>query len=103
MGDFRADIKIKMESLGKTYKMDSWLNYFPDSECDGVDQRVIDFFRESWEDIRERHDEIIYKSQTKQREAEEKEHELAELERLKNKYEKDITPIEPIEQGGKKE
>lgn len=90
MGDFRADIKIRMESLGKVYKMDSWLNYWPLSECEGVDQRVIDFFRESWEDIKSRHDDLVYKSDTKRREAEQRENELADLKRLKEKYEPTI-------------
>jgi hypothetical protein len=48
MGDFRADIKIKFTMFGKTEKADMWINYCPDSECEGVDQRVIDFFRENW-------------------------------------------------------
>ena len=38
-------------------------------------------------DIKQRHDEIVYKYQMKQREAKEKEYELAELKRLKEKYE----------------
>lgn len=87
MGDFRATIEINVDSLGKKYKMDSWINYWPDSECDGVDQRVIDFFREMWEDVKRRHDEIVYRSQRKQREQSEKEHDLTELKRLKEKYE----------------
>ena len=88
MGDFRADIKIKMRSLGKTYEMDSWLSYWPDSECDGVDQRIINFFRNSWEDTKQRHDETVYKAEEEKRALKEKAYELSELKRLKDKYEK---------------
>lgn len=87
MGDFRASIKITFEMFGKKKECDMWINYFPDSECEGVDQRVIDFFRENWEIFKSRYDEIIWKSEKKERDAKEKEFELLELKRLKSKYE----------------
>lgn len=87
MGDFRADIKIKVTSLGKIYKMDSYLNYWPDSEYNGVDQRVLDFFRKMWDDVKIRHDEIVNKYFAEQEAKNKKEFELTELKRLKEKYE----------------
>lgn len=87
MGDFRADIKIKMESLGKNYKMGSWINYTPESECYGVDQRIIDFFRNAWDDIKSRHDKKVAKYFEEQHKEEIEKQERAELERLKDKYE----------------
>ena len=84
MGDFRADIDLKMTMFGKTYKRNMWINYWDNG--DGVDDRIIEFFRESWNDARTRHDAIIYKSQAKERKAAERKFELAELKRLKAKY-----------------
>jgi len=86
MGDFRASIKITFEMFDKKEKIDMWINYWPYSECDGVDQRVIDFFRENWEKFKRKHDSIVRKADTKRREAEEKENDLDELARLKKKY-----------------
>lgn len=44
MGDHRADIKIKMEAHGKTYKQDMWINWSPDET--GCDPRVYEWFAE---------------------------------------------------------
>lgn len=87
MGDHRADIKIKFYFHGKTYEFDAWINWFPESEgywC--IDQRVVDFFRASYEDGINRYESAVYESQKEQREKAEKEQELATLKRLKEKY-----------------
>jgi hypothetical protein len=86
MGDFRASIKIEMELMGKKYKNTwSWINYFDNGN--GIDQRIVDWFSECWEDTVMRHDEIIWKSEEKQREEEEREL----YKKLKVKYEKEPT------------
>ncbi len=76
MGDFRADIKIKMELMGKTYTQDMYINYFPNS--DGVDDRVIEFFRDSYEDARARYDNMILDAEFKQRKKEQEDHDRKE-------------------------
>lgn len=86
MGDHRADIKIKFWFHNKTYKYDAWINYSPDS--DGLDNRVVEFFRESYEDGIRRYDELVAKDEEKRNREFVREKELAELKRLKLKYEK---------------
>jgi hypothetical protein len=85
MGDLRADIKIKMNLWGHNYKTDMWINYWDDG--DGNDQRVKDFFAESYRDAYSKYQTFIYDSQAKERKASEKKAELAQLKRLKEKYE----------------
>lgn len=55
MGDHRAEIKVDFTIHGKTYKLNlDWINYFDNGN--GIDQRVVDFFSESWDDARGRFD-----------------------------------------------
>lgn len=88
MGDHRASIKIEFSMYGETKKADMWINWSPDgSDYGGVDQRVLDFFSDSaqemaakfWED----HEEYMRKQQQKA----EEETERKEYERLKAKFE----------------
>lgn len=80
MGDFRASIKIDMELMGKKYKNEwGWINYFDNG--DGIDQRIVDWFNECWEDTQNRYDDLIYKYKEKEREEEKKLYQ-----RLKEKY-----------------
>jgi len=58
------------------------VNYFADSECEGVDQRVIDFFRESYKEGMNRYRKVIDEYRAKQDERLERE----TLERLQKKY-----------------
>lgn len=44
--DCKASIKIEFEIYGKKFRKDMWINYWP-GEC-GVDDRVLEFFRESY-------------------------------------------------------
>ncbi len=86
MGDHRARIHVEFEIHGKTYTQTwDWINYFPDDQ--GIDQRVIDFFRDSWGDAKARYDERVARwheaNERPKREAAER----AELIRLKAKYE----------------
>jgi hypothetical protein len=89
MGDHRASIKIEMEFHGIKDKADMWINWGDStSEAPGVDQRIIDWFRSMHERGMEKYSEMMYESQKEDREKAERERELAELERLKKKYEK---------------
>lgn len=82
MGDMRASIRLIFRIHGKTYKQDLWINYSPDGEAEGVDDRIVEFFRESWEDSLHIYDEIIAKDQADERERLERE----TLATLKRKY-----------------
>ena len=88
MGDHRADIKIKFSMYGETKKADMWINWSPnDSECSGIDQRVLDFFRGAYHEMYG-----IYVAQAF--EAAEREQESAErreYERLRKKFEGENT------------
>lgn len=86
MGDHRATVKIEFTFHGKTYRMDSWINWSP-TEYNGVDQRVIDFFCQATEDglARYHEEEMAYHAEQRKKEAEE--NERKELARLKKKYE----------------
>ena len=86
MGDHRADIKIDFTFHGKTYKYDAWINWVPESEYWSIDPRVVDFFRECYDDGIERYNEIVYASEKEEREKAERKRDLAELQRLKEKY-----------------
>ena len=87
MGDHRADIKIDFTFHGKTYKMYAWINWSPDCEGDSViDPRVVEFFRESYEDAMDRYHAMVYESEREQREKVQREQELATLKTLKEKY-----------------
>ncbi len=91
MGDHRASIKIEMTFHGKKEESDWWINYWPDD--DGVDARIKNWFREKYEEGMNRHyaEELKYKIRDAAIKAKEDEvitaRELAELDRLKQKYE----------------
>lgn len=87
MGDHRADIKIEFSFHGKTYKMDAWINWCPDSDGDWViDRRVVDFFRASYEDGMGRYNAMVEKNYQKEHAAEIEAGERAQLKQLKEKY-----------------
>jgi len=83
MGDHRAYIKIDFEFHGENYTMDANINYWG---FDGVDERIIKFFEDSWSDGYGRFQDEVCESERKDRERKEKERELSELKRLKAKY-----------------
>lgn len=85
MSDHRADIKITFNFHGVDYKYDGWINWSPND--DGIDQRIVDFFREAAEKGYARFDAQVAEYQHEYRERHERESELAELQRLKAKYE----------------
>jgi hypothetical protein len=83
MGDHRLSITIKAEFHGKTYEYDNWMNY---NGFDGVDRRIIEFFEAIWDDGYARFQQQIHESEKEQREEQTRRNELAELQRLKEKY-----------------
>lgn len=89
MSDFRASIKIEFDFMDKTETADMYINYMGrDSECPGLDDRVVKFFRDAYEAGMARYDSIVYEANRKSHEAEVENNERAELKRLKDKYEK---------------
>lgn len=85
MGDHRATISIRMEFHGKVYEWkDAWINY---NGHQGVDERVIKFFEDAWDDGYRRWSEDAHDADRQHRESETRQHELADLARLKTKYE----------------
>lgn len=88
MGDHRANIKIEMEFHGVKNSCDMWINYSPrDYDCDGVDYRVVAFFRRVYEQGMENYNTEQKKYYAEQNKKEIEKKEKAELERLKQKYE----------------
>lgn len=80
MGDHRASIKIECNIHGKDYAQEFWINYCPD--YDGVDERIKEFFRASWEDSLEIYHERVVEYER----AEAERQELATLRELQAKY-----------------
>jgi hypothetical protein len=85
MGDFRASIKIDMTLIGKPFKTDMWINYFPND--DGIDSRVADWFRECWDQAKTDYDLRMHEADRTNREAAQKQKDLETLALLKAKYE----------------
>jgi hypothetical protein len=89
MTDHKASVKIEFSIYGVTEKMDAWINWSPDSsDCHPIDQRVVDFFRATYEKARAKYDEDVYEAQREERERQTERQERAELARLKSKYDK---------------
>jgi hypothetical protein len=87
VGDHRATVKISFDFHGKVYEMDSWINWTDyGSECSGVDQRVIDFFREAAADGLARYNLEVLDYWAEQAKKRQETSERAELVRLKGKY-----------------
>ena len=89
MGDHRAEVHITFYFHGKTYKLDmDWINWSSwGTACEGIDQRVIDFFQRSTANGMARYHKMINKEQEEQKRVDEEERERREFERLKKKYE----------------
>lgn len=88
MGDHRADIKIKFSMYGETREADMWINWSPgSSDCDDVDQRVIDFFRNAYLEMRAEYDALFWEEEKRRQELAQEVAERAEYERLKAKFE----------------
>jgi hypothetical protein len=84
MGDHRASIKINIEFHDVKDEMEFWINYNPDGECWGIDDRIIDFIRDVYLRGMRKYEKEDAKETAKEIEKEER----AELKRLKKIYEK---------------
>ena len=81
MGDSRATIKIQLEIYEKSFKTEMSINWY--SENGGIDSRVSDWFIKCVNEA-----DIDFHRKIMEKESERlKEEELAELKRLKDKYE----------------
>lgn len=90
--DSKASINIKFSVFGsKEYKMDAWINYFPAEGGCSLDQRIIDFFEESYQEAYEKYQERCEKIREEEDEKHNKEliesQEKKHLKMLKEKYE----------------
>jgi len=85
MGDHRASIKIKMEFHGIKDSVELDINYFPGSS-DGVDERVIEFFRSVYDRGIAKYDNMIADMYEKQAQDQIEEAERKQLAQLKKKY-----------------
>ena len=88
MGDHCVTVTINFTVHGKTYKMDSWINWFDDGS--GVDQRVIDFFSEAWRDAKARYDAAMAERYQREHQADIEASERRELALLKARYEENM-------------
>lgn len=87
MGDHRASIKIEAAFHGVKRSVDMWINYSPDtSDYDGVDYRVVDFFRELYAAGMAVYNEEIAEFYEREAALEIERAERAELAKLKAKY-----------------
>lgn len=86
MGDHRADIKIEMSFHGITKKCDMWINYSPNGEYYGVDDRIIEFIQEVYYLGMDKYNEQMVKLRFEENKKEIEDKEKAELERLTKKY-----------------
>jgi len=86
MGDHRANIKLEMDFHDKKYKTEMNINYCDD--FNGVDQRVITFFEESYADGIRRYNAAIDKYSQEKRLKNQETEEKELLAKLKSKYEK---------------
>lgn len=80
MGDHRAHIKITMSAHGRDYKTEMDINWIDDG--DGVDRRVIEWLRDSYEDSLEACHDFVTEAHARETERRER----AELDRLSKKY-----------------
>ncbi len=92
MGDHRASVKIEFSIYGEKYTMDSWINWSVGGQhVREVDDRVIEFFQNSYLDARDKWEEASGEADRRRKEEAEAV-ERAEYERLKKKFEPDGSP-----------
>jgi hypothetical protein len=87
VSEHKASIKVEFSIYGETYKTDSWINWSVGGEVYEIDDRVLNFFRDSYLDARGKYDEASGEADRK-RAAETERLEREELARLKAKYDK---------------
>ena len=87
MGDFRASIKIDASIFGCADKIDMWINYEGKGEVNGVDDRIVMFFRDLYERAYAEYQNELYEAERAERESREELSERQLLKMLKEKYE----------------
>lgn len=86
MGDHRFDCEITFRFHDKTYKFGPcWLNY-ASGEVDGLDDRILTFFRDAYEDGMARYAAACRAEESERNKARIECRERDELARLKAKY-----------------
>ena len=61
--DSKAEIKIIFDIYGKKEKFDAYINYTPNDE--GIDERIIKFFRDVYFENKSMYDLKIYEKEKK--------------------------------------
>lgn len=87
MGDHRATVKVEFSMYGETKKCNMWINWSPSSDYEGIDQRVLDFFTESYNQMYFKQLEYESREARKSLERVAEQQERQEYERLKAKFE----------------
>ena len=86
MGDHRPTITCHFEMHGHIADFNfGWCNWSDNG--DGIDQRIVDWFRDQSEIAMDRWRDAIDEAETEARETKTREDDLATLARLKAKYE----------------
>lgn len=84
MTDFKADIKIKFDFMGKVETYDGYINY--SDRGDGLDERIAEWFCAKYEAGIRRYQDRLDEVTRAQREHDLERSERSELERLTAKY-----------------
>lgn len=84
MGEHRFHLKAEFSIYGQTYRCDMSRNW--DEGSSGIDDRILEFIRSSYEDAREKDMEAEIAEQHARELVETERRERAELARLQAKY-----------------
>jgi hypothetical protein len=84
MTDQRCRVVITFNFHNKDYKFNACINWFPDEY--GVDERVVEFFRDATADGLLRYHEACYEAEREERERRQERDERATLDALTKKY-----------------
>ena len=85
MSDFKVEIKLSWDGMGVKDKADMYINYF-EGECEGVDDRIIQFFRDNWRKAYSLYRQRIADVESELKAAEIEREDREEYERLKKKF-----------------
>ena len=85
MGDHRASIKIQFEMHGIKNETDMYVNWWDNGQ--GIDERIVDFFRESVEESMNKYEEELNKYRIEEKRKNQELYDKQEYARLKKKYE----------------
>lgn len=86
MGDSRFYLKGTFSIYGEDFPFDWSLNWYDDGYGHGIDDRIVQFFRESYEKAHWKYTEDERKGRAKRAEKEKERLERDELKRLQEKY-----------------